>query len=129
MGAAAVVAGSIGAHVLKDILLAADLKSGEPQRVDPASKRLEQFETGVRYHMYHALALLAVAILARGGPNTCLQTAGWLFLAGMLLFSGTLYVMAFAAPPWGMIVMLGGLCYIAGWLALAVAALVLKIET
>ena len=81
------------------------------------------FRTGVEYHFYHALGLLAVGILIdRLGPGGLLLSAGWLLLAGILLFSGSLYVLAFGIARFlGPITPLGGLCFIVAWCCLAVA--------
>jgi uncharacterized membrane protein YgdD (TMEM256/DUF423 family) len=108
-GGLAVALGAFGAHVLKD-RLAADL--------------LANFETGVRYQMYHALALLAVAWVISRWPNSGLPTAaGWLFVAGTLLFSGSLYVLSLTGVRfWGAITPLGGVAFVAGWLCLLLAA-------
>lgn len=105
-GAIGVALGAFGAHALKD-------------RV-PA-ELLSAFETGVRYHMYHALALLAVGLLAtRGTSGWLVSTAAILFLTGIVLFSGSLYAMAFTgARRLGAITPLGGLCLILGWIVLA----------
>jgi uncharacterized membrane protein YgdD (TMEM256/DUF423 family) len=98
----AVAAGAFGAHGLRGAL-PPDL--------------LDVFETGVRYQMYHALALLVVAWLASSRPAT---VAGWLFVAGTVLFSGSLYVLSLSGVRWlGAITPLGGLAFLAGWLALA----------
>lgn len=108
--ALAVAAGAFGAHALRE-------------RVEP--RLLEVFETAARYQMYHALALFAVAwMVGQGGraagPAT---TSGWLFVAGTLLFSGSLYAMTFTGiRALGAITPLGGLCFIAGWLLLALSA-------
>jgi uncharacterized membrane protein YgdD (TMEM256/DUF423 family) len=83
---------------------------------------LAVFETGARYHMYHALALLAVAWVSARGPGAAASTAGWLFIAGTVLFSGSLYLLATTGARWlGAITPLGGACFVAGWLALALA--------
>lgn len=109
-GFVAVAAGAFGAHGLK-ARLAPDL--------------LAVFETGARYQMYHALVLVLVGVLAlRVSPDarelSSLKLAGWLFLAGTLLFSGSLYVLALSGQRWlGAVTPLGGLCFLAGWLALA----------
>ena len=78
---------------------------------------LATFQTGVQYHMYHALALLGVGVLALHYPNAAsLRTSGYLFLAGILLFSGSLYVLAISGVRWlGAITPLGGLAFLAGW--------------
>lgn len=108
-GGLAVALGAFGAHVLK-ARLAADM--------------LANFETGARYQMYHALALLAVAWAASRWPDSALPVAaGWLFVAGTLLFSGSLYVMAFTGLRWlGAVTPLGGVAFVAGWLCLLLAA-------
>ena len=103
MGALAVAFGAFGAHGLQG-------------RVDDPHL-LEVWETGAKYHMYHALALVAVALHPRSPP-----LAGWLFVAGIALFSGSLYTMTLTGHKWlGAITPLGGLAFIAGWLVLAFA--------
>jgi uncharacterized membrane protein YgdD (TMEM256/DUF423 family) len=108
-GGLAVALGAFGAHVLKG-RLTADM--------------LANFETGVRYEMYHALALLAVAWAANRWPDSSLPVAaGWLFVAGTLFFSGSLYVMALTRLRWlGAITPLGGVAFVAGWACLLLAA-------
>lgn len=102
-----VAAGAFGAHALRG-------------RVPP--DLLAVFETGARYQMYHALALLAVALAAARAPSTALRAAGWLFTAGIVVFSGSLYLLALTGVRvLGAITPLGGLCLLAGWIALAVA--------
>jgi uncharacterized membrane protein YgdD (TMEM256/DUF423 family) len=82
------------------------------------------FETGVRYQMSHALALLGVAWAATQRPTAGVDAAGWLFLGGIVLFSGSLYLMALTGARWpGAITPLGGVAFVLGWLALARAAL------
>lgn len=106
----AVVLGAFGAHALGS-------------RVTP--DRLQTFETGVRYQMYHALALLAVAWVQAQWPGWQATTAGYLFLAGILVFSGSLYILVLTDTPWlGAITPLGGLAFISGWALLAWHALV-----
>ncbi len=110
-GFLAVAAGAFGAHALK-ARLGADL--------------LAVFETGARYHMYHALALVAVGLLAalRPGSAGLLNGAGWAFLVGVLLFSGSLYALALTGVRGlGAITPLGGLAFLTGWALLALAAL------
>ncbi len=81
------------------------------------------FETGVRYQMYHALALLGVAWACTRWPGALVSAGGWLFVAGTLLFSGSLYVLALTGVRGlGAITPLGGLAFLAGWLCLALAA-------
>jgi uncharacterized membrane protein YgdD (TMEM256/DUF423 family) len=104
----AVAAGAFGAHGLKS-------------RVAP--ELLVTFETGARYHMYHALGLFAVAwVIVRGGAAA--RSAGWLMLAGIVLFSGSLYALALTGVrALGAITPIGGLCFLASWALLAWAAL------
>jgi uncharacterized membrane protein YgdD (TMEM256/DUF423 family) len=100
-----VAAGAFGAHALGT-------------RV-PA-ERIATFEIGVRYQMYHALALFAVAWAATRWPGTSVVAAGWFFVAGVAIFSGTLYAMTLGGPRWlGAITPIGGLCLLAGWALLA----------
>jgi uncharacterized membrane protein YgdD (TMEM256/DUF423 family) len=97
----AVTLGAFGSHSLKAIL---------------APDMLAVFETGARYQMYHALALLAVGWAAHQYPQASFRIAGWLFVAGILLFSGSLYVLALSGVRWlGAVTPLGGVCFLAGW--------------
>lgn len=99
--ALAVVCGAFGAHGLKT-------------RVSPED--LAIWQTGVLYHLVHALALVLYGLFARAGR----QLAGWCFLAGSAIFSGTLYGMTLGGPRWlGAITPIGGVLLIAGWLAFA----------
>lgn len=82
------------------------------------------FETAARYQMYHALALFAVGWVASRatGSGTLVQWSGWLFVSGIVLFSGSLYALALTGYRWlGAVTPLGGLAFLAGWLCLAVA--------
>ena len=109
-GGLAVALGAFGAHALK-ARLTPDL--------------LTTFESGVRYQMYHALAMLAVALATTRLPAAnLLNLAGWLFVAGTLLFSGSLYLLCITRKRWlGAVTPFGGLAFIAGWVCLAIAAL------
>ena len=101
----AVAAGAFGAHGLRG-------------RLEP--DMLAVFETAVRYQMYHALALFAVAWATARWPDGSAGLAGWLFVAGIAIFSGSLYGLALSGTRWlGAITPLGGLCFLAGWLVLA----------
>ena len=81
------------------------------------------FEIAVRYQMYHALALIAVALAAERWPQASFSAAGWLFVIGILVFGGTLYTIALGGPRWlGAITPIGGVCFILGWLFAAFAA-------
>jgi uncharacterized membrane protein YgdD (TMEM256/DUF423 family) len=106
-----VAAGAFGAHALR-ARLAADV--------------LAVFETGARYQMYHALGLVAAAWAASRTPAAAAWAgwAGWLFVAGTVLFSGSLYALALTGVrAIGAVTPLGGVAFIAGWIALAVAAI------
>jgi uncharacterized membrane protein YgdD (TMEM256/DUF423 family) len=108
-GFIAVAAGAFGAHALRDRLSAA---------------MLQVFQTGVTYQMYHALALVAVGFLLGRfsvDGSSFLTGAGWLFLVGTVLFSGSLYLLALSDIAWlGAITPLGGIAFLLGWLALAI---------
>ncbi len=119
----AVALGAFGSHALRS-------------RVP--SERLATFETGVRYQLSHALALFVVVFVRAfhpaGGSSAYLvlsanenlfgALAGWLFVAGMVLFSGSLYALALTgARRWGAVTPLGGLCFLLGWVGLVLAAL------
>jgi uncharacterized membrane protein YgdD (TMEM256/DUF423 family) len=100
-----VAAGAFGAHSLKEII-----------SVD----MLAAFETAARYQMYHALALLVVSGMLKHDPERGLRVAGWWFVAGIALFSGSLYVVALTSTRWvGAITPLGGVAFLAGWMTLA----------
>jgi uncharacterized membrane protein YgdD (TMEM256/DUF423 family) len=105
-GMLAVAFGAFGAHALKS-------------RLDDYS--LGVFETAVQYHFYHSLALLAVGVIALSQPQTAmLRSSGWLFLIGIVVFSGSLYLLSISGVRWlGAITPLGGLAFIAGWACLA----------
>ena len=78
------------------------------------------FEVGVRYHMYHALALLGVAWASTRWPGTSVSAAGWLFLAGTVIFSGSLYLLSVTGARWlGAVTPIGGFAFLLGWLLLA----------
>ena len=103
-----VAAGAFGAHSLRG-------------RLD--TEMLGIFEVGVRYQMYHALALLAVAWAQTRWPGTLVSASGWLFGIGTVLFSGSLYLLSLTGSRWlGAITPLGGLAFLGGWLCLALAA-------
>ena len=101
----AVTAGAFGAHALR-------------ARLTP--ELLAAFETGARYQLYHALALLVVATATTRWAVPSIRAAGWLFVAGTVLFSGSLYGYALTQARWlGPVTPVGGLCFLAGWAALA----------
>ncbi len=115
-GAIGVLFGAIGAHGLDRVLV----ELGHEAEV--IEKRVEQFNTGVRYQLVHAVALLALAAMPFGTPSSR-RWVGRMFLLGIILFSGSLYVLVISnVTKLGMITPLGGLSWIVGWfLLLAVA--------
>jgi uncharacterized membrane protein YgdD (TMEM256/DUF423 family) len=106
----AVALGAFGAHGLKDRL---------------SSDMLSVYQTGVQYQMYHALALILVALLSSQLPqSTTVNWAGWLFFIGIVLFSGSLYALSLSGIKiLGAITPLGGLAFLAGWFMLVLSAL------
>jgi uncharacterized membrane protein YgdD (TMEM256/DUF423 family) len=108
--ALAVIFGAFGAHALK-------------ARISP--EMLAVYHTGSQYHFYHALGLLLIGLLASHFQNErALQLSGFLMLAGIVLFSGSLYLLALTGITWlGAVTPLGGVSFIAAWVVLAVAAL------
>jgi uncharacterized membrane protein YgdD (TMEM256/DUF423 family) len=116
-GFLAVAAGAFGAHGLKGRFESLGDQFGPLSTARPEGI----FQTGSHYHMYCALAILVVGILASLGKNSAaLQVAGWSFLLGSLIFSGSLYLLASTGIKWlGMITPLGGIGMLAGWVALA----------
>jgi uncharacterized membrane protein YgdD (TMEM256/DUF423 family) len=110
MAALAVVLGAFGAHALK-ARLPADM--------------LEVYHTAVQYHFWHALGVLAVGLALQLFPEVgWLRIAGWLLTGGIVLFCGSLYLLALTGSKWlGAVTPLGGIAFILGWLALVVAAL------
>ncbi|HRP57968.1 DUF423 domain-containing protein [Agriterribacter sp.] len=115
LGALSVALGAFGAHALKK-LVEADV--------------VATFETGVRYQFYHTFALLAIGILYRRMPTKIMEWAGILFISGIVLFSGSLYLLTYlnatetvGLKGVGAITPLGGLCFIAGWICLFIQSL------
>ena len=100
-----VAAGAMGNHALRSLI---------------AEPLLLVYETAVRYQIYHALGLLAVAALAAHLPARGMRLVSWLFIAGILCFSGSLYMLALTGErPLGMLTPVGGTLFIIGWLVLA----------
>jgi uncharacterized membrane protein YgdD (TMEM256/DUF423 family) len=110
LGGLAVATGAFGAHGLKDRLQ--DLGT------------TATFETAAQYHMFHALALVGVGLLAVAGKSgTALSVAAWAFLIGVVIFSGSLYALAITGSKWlGAITPVGGVAFLVGWAAFAIAA-------
>ena len=112
LGFSAVALGAFGAHGLRSRL------EGLPD----AAKRLEWWGTAAHYHLTHALALAAAAWLVQRGAGVSAHVAGWSFLAGVTLFSGSLYLMTVTGQTkLGAITPIGGLFFLAGWAAVVVA--------
>lgn len=108
LGGLGVAIGAFGAHGLRG-------------RLSP--EMLAVFETGVRYHMYHALAILMTAALLPRIDGRAVLIAGWSFMAGIVLFSGSLYALALSGvTTLGAITPIGGVAFLVGWISLAVAA-------
>ena len=106
LGFLGVAAGAFGAHALKQGL---------------APVMLQVFETATRYQLVHALAMVVTALARERRPSRLLAAAGWLFFAGILLFSGSLYALSLIGPPlWGAVTPFGGASLLAGWICLAV---------
>ena len=110
LGALAVALGAFGAHALKEM-------------VDEHA--METYQTSVQYHFYHVIALAFTGLLLRSGTNVWYKRAGYLFITGIIIFSGSLYTMTFLKAAavdgvnWlGAITPIGGLCFIVGWLCL-----------
>lgn len=104
-----VLLGAFGAHGLRD-RIAPDL--------------LAVYDTGIRYHLVHALGLLAVSWAAARWPHPWVAASGWLFAAGIVVFSGSLYLLAVTGARWlGAVTPVGGLCFLIGWTVLAVGVL------
>lgn len=97
-----VAVGAFGAHALREKL---------------SPELLNAFEVGVRYQIYHALAMLAVAWAGSHWPSSNVAVAGWLFFVGTVLFSGSLYGLSLTGLRWlGLVTPVGGLMFLAGWL-------------
>jgi uncharacterized membrane protein YgdD (TMEM256/DUF423 family) len=110
LGGLAVATGAFGAHGLQKMV---------------TPERLDTWEKAVRYQIYHALALLLLAWAITHWPEQAklLAAGGWLFLIGVILFSGSLYLLVLSDTSWlGAITPLGGVAFVAGWLCLAIAA-------
>ncbi len=111
-GALAVLLGAFGAHLLKNMI---------------STDMLEVYKTGVQYQFYHTFALLFTAILMNFKPTKTLKWSGYLFIAGITIFSGFLYLLAITGiKVLGMIVPIGGLMLIAGWICLFINVLKIK---
>jgi uncharacterized membrane protein YgdD (TMEM256/DUF423 family) len=121
LGAAGVALGALGAHGMPAYL------QGGGHSPEDVARYMQNYETAVRYHLIHVPAILTVGLLLslRSRPCRGLSAAGWLFVAGIGLFSGFLYLWAITAAAHGWmvhVVPVGGLLLVAGWITLAAAA-------
>ena len=131
LAALAVVFGAFGAHRLPDTLknVYGDQQKEIAGLAVPATyKYLQDFKTGVRYHMWHALALLGIGALMLRAPSRLLSAAAWCFVGGIILFSGALYVLVILGPKfggitWGLVAPIGGTLQLIGWILLFIACL------
>lgn len=104
----AVAIGAFGAHGLQSIL--------------EANERVDTFETAVKYHMYHALALLLTGLLLQFYPGRLMENSVWLFIAGIFIFSGSLYTLSITnIRILGAITPIGGLCFLIAWAMLVIS--------
>ena len=109
MGALGVGLGAFGAHA---------------QKARHSAEMIAVWDTAAKYHMIHALALLAAGWACERWPGAYASSAGWLFLAGIAIFSGSLYALAWTGVrAIGALTPIGGACFLAGWVCLAMAAL------
>ena len=108
LGALAVAIGAFGAHGLESVLIEYD--------------RVQTFETGVQYHFYHALAILLTGIIiAQWGDHKLLRYSAFSFMGGIVVFSGSLYVLSLTNVTWlGAITPIGGIAFILGWVLLLI---------
>lgn len=112
LGAIAVILGAFGAHALRNIV---------------TESKIEVFKTAVTYQFYHVFALLALAWLQYQKPNKIFMYAGMFFIIGIILFSGSLYMLTFVElKGLGIITPVGGIFFIAGWIAILIGTIQLK---
>ena len=119
VGGLGVILGAFGAHGLKGVLEAQPLADAE------VSRRMALYETAVRYQMVHAPVLILIGMLLGSRPSKSLRVAAWSLLAGLGIFSGSLYVLTFSNHNWrwlGAVVPVGGVLMVVGWMALALAS-------
>jgi uncharacterized membrane protein YgdD (TMEM256/DUF423 family) len=126
LGGLSVALGAFAAHGLDKVFV--DKYAGQTRVVAgetvPLSKKfLNDFKTGAEYQMSHSLALLAVGLLVERRVSRSLTVAGWAFVVGIVLFSGSLYILTLTGvTKWGMVTPFGGVAFLVGWTALATAA-------
>jgi len=129
LGFLAVFAGAFGAHGLKDTGYLDTKYEGETKtvvglEVPAAYKYLGDFETGVRYQMYHALAVILLGLFANHRSSKLVTATGWCLATGTVLFSGSLYLLVITKAKWfGAIAPIGGTLQLVGWVMFAIAAI------
>lgn len=139
LGFSAVLLGAFGAHGLKDSGYLRDKYAEAGDRniaghdVPASYKYYLDYQTAVEYHMWHALALMAVGCLMFRSRSGLLKAGAWLMTAGILLFSGALYILVIGGPrfagiPWGMVAPVGGTLLLVAWILIAVWAFRLRSE-
>lgn len=112
LGCSGVAAGAFGAHLLRSKL---------------SIESFEVFEVAVRYQMYHALALLSVVILLGLSHSVWFVMAGWLFILGTVIFSGSLYILVLSeVRSWGAFTPVGGLLFLVGWLSILLGGIFVR---
>ena len=133
LGGFSVGLGAFAAHGLDKVFVEkyAGLTRVVAGETVPLSKKfLNDFQTGAEYQMYHSLALLVVGLLTERRTSRSLTVAGWSFVVGIVLFSGSLYILTLTGvTKWGMVTPLGGVAFLIGWAALAVAAITTQTPT
>lgn len=131
-GFLAVFLGAFGAHGLSDSgylekqYADAEAKSVSGMELPASYKYLQDFRTGVRYHMWHALAMFGTGLLMLHYPSRLLSAAAWCFAGGIVLFSGALYMLVICGPKfggitWGLVAPIGGTLQLVAWVLLAIA--------
>ena len=127
LGGLSVGLGAFAAHGLDKVFVekyAGQTRVVAGETVPLSKKFLNDFKTGAEYQMYHSLALLAVGLMVERRTSRCLTIAGWAFVVGIILFSGSLYTLTLTGvTKWGMVTPLGGVAFLVGWTALAIGAL------
>lgn len=126
----AVMTGAFAAHGLDTQFVqqyAGKTKMVTGREIPLAEKYLRDFKTGAEYQMYHGLALLAVGLWSERRAGRAVSMAGWCFVLGILLFSGSLYILTLTGvSKWGAVTPIGGVFFLIGWAALAVATFAKK---
>lgn len=127
MGGLSVALGAFAAHWLDKEFTkkyAGQTRVVAGETVPLSKKFLNDFKTGAEYQMTHSLTLLAVGLMVERRTSRCLTVAGWAFVVGIILFSGSLYILTLTGvTKWGLVTPLGGVAFLVGWAALAIGAI------